>query len=46
MKSLLSPSWWLSTICATLVSMAFIVLIKRATQKVNIPVVSELAQEV
>lgn len=46
MKSIMSPSWWLSTILATLVSMAFIVLIKRVTQKVNIPIVSEMAQEV
>ena len=46
MKSILSPSWWLSTILATLVSMAFIVMIKHVTSKVNIPIVSEMAQEV
>ena len=46
MKVLLSPSWWVGVICSTLVTMAVIVLIKRAAQKVNIPVVSDVIQEV
>lgn len=47
MKStILSPAWWFSEIVAVLISMAFIVLIKRFTQKVNIPIVSDMAQEV
>ena len=46
MKAILSPSWWISVIASTLVTMAVIVLIKRVTQKVNIPVVSDMVQEV
>ena len=46
MKAILSPSWWLSVICSTLVTMAVIVLIKRVAAKANIPVVSEIVQEV
>ena len=46
MKAILSPSWCLSVVCSTLVTMAIIVLIKRVSAKVNIPVVNELVQEV
>ena len=46
MKAIISPSWWLSVIASTLVTMAVIVLIKRAAQKINIPVVSDVIQEV
>lgn len=46
MKAILSPSWWVSVIASTLVTMAVIVLVKRATQKINIPVISDMAQEV
>ena len=46
MKAILSPSWWIGVVCSTLVTMAVIVLIKRAAQKVNIPIVSEVIQEV
>lgn len=41
-----SPNWWLSTLAATMVTMVFIYLIKKATAAVNIPVVSQIAQEV
>lgn len=41
-----SPSWWLSTLAATCVTMVFIYMIKRATAAVNIPVVSDIAQAV
>ena len=41
-----SPSWWLSTLAATCVTMVFIYLIKRATAAVHIPLVSDIAQEV
>lgn len=41
-----SLNWWVSTLMATLVTMVFIYLIKRATAAVNIPVVSEIAQQV
>lgn len=46
MRAILSPSWWVSVIASTLVTMAVIVLIKKATQKVNIPVISDMVQEV
>lgn len=46
MSNLFSINWWISVIISTLITMAFIVLIKRVTEKVNIPVVSDLAQEV
>lgn len=41
-----SLNWWISTIAATCVTMLMIYLIKKATQKVQIPVVSQIAQEV
>lgn len=46
MKAILSPSWWISVIASTLVTMAMILLIKKAAQKVNIPVISDAIQEV
>lgn len=41
-----SVNWWVSTLVSTLVTMVFIYLIKRATSAVNIPVLSDIAQEV
>ena len=41
-----SLNWWVSTLTATLVTMVFIYLIKKATAAVNIPVVSDIAQAV
>ena len=41
-----SINWWVSTFVSTLVTMVFIYLIKTLTAKVNIPVVSDVAQAV
>lgn len=44
--NIFSLNWWTSTIAATFVTMCMIYLIKKATQKVQIPIVSDIAQEV
>lgn len=44
--NIFSVNWWVSTLVSTLVTMAFIYLIKKATAAVNIPYVSEMAQAV
>ena len=41
-----SVNWWVSAFCSTLLTMVFIYLIKKATQKVNIPILSDIASEV
>lgn len=41
-----SLNWWVSTFASTLVTMVFIVIIKKLTAKFNVPVVSNLAAEV
>lgn len=43
-STLFSPSWWISCFLSTLLTMVFIVLIKKTTAKV--PVLGQLAQEV
>ena len=44
--NIFSLNWWVSTFVSTLVTMAFIYIIKRVTASVNIPIVSTVAQEV
>lgn len=44
--NIFSLNWWISTFISTLVTMAFIYIIKKVTSKVNIPLVSTVAQEV
>lgn len=44
--NIFSLNWWLSSFVSALITMAFIFIIKRVTAKVNIPVVSSVAQEV
>lgn len=46
MSNLFSVNWWISMFISTMVTMCFIWLIKKAAGKVNIPVVSTMAQEV
>ena len=46
MSNLLKPSWWISMFMSTFMTMFFIYLIKKATATVEIPVVSNVAQEV
>ena len=46
MMFLLKPSWWIQMIVATFVTMMFIYLIKKITKAVNIPVVSNVVEEV
>lgn len=46
MNRLLSPSWWVSTLVSTLVTMIFIYLIKTVATKYSIPVVSTVAEGV
>ena len=42
--TLLSPSWWISTFISTIVTMCFIVLIKRLGG--NVPVIGAVVSEV
>ena len=46
MNNLFSVNWWISMLISTMVTMFFIWLIKKAAGKVNIPVVSNVVQEV
>jgi len=43
-STLFSPSWWVSTFLSTLVTMCFIVLIKKITSKV--PVINTITEQV
>lgn len=43
-NTVLSPSWWVSTFLSTIVTMCFIVLIKKLT--VNIPGVNTITEQV
>ena len=44
--NIFSLNWWTSIVASTCVTMLMIYLIKKATQKIEIPVVSQIAQEV
>ena len=44
--NIFSLNWWISTFVSTLVTMAFIYIIKKTAARVNIPVVSNIAAEV
>lgn len=44
--NIFSLNWWASTLVSALIMMAFFYIIKKVTAKVNIPVVSTIAQEV
>lgn len=44
--NILSVNWWISTLVSTLVTMCMIFLIKKFTQKVNVPVLSNVVAEV
>lgn len=46
MVQLTKVSWWVNMFITTFVTMIFIYLIKRATQKINVPVVSDMVSEV
>lgn len=46
MRVLFSPSWWISTLVSTLVTMFFIYIIKSVAIKYSIPVVSTVAEGV
>lgn len=46
MNKILSVDFWTSTIASTLVTMCMIYLIKKFTEKVNVPVLSDVAREV
>lgn len=46
MHSLLRPSWWISMFLTTFMTIIFIYLIKKVTTKVEIPVVSNIVEEV
>lgn len=43
---LLSLNFWVSTLISTLITMCMIFLIKKFTQKVNVPVLSQVVAEV
>ena len=40
------PSWWIQMFVSTMITMLFIYLIKKITKAVNIPVVSNVVEEV
>ena len=42
--TLFSPSWWISMFCSTLITMCFIVLLKKVGNKV--PLVGTITNEV
>lgn len=46
MHNLLKPSWWVGMFLSTLMTIIFIYLIKKVTTKVEIPVVSNIVEEV
>lgn len=46
MNRLLSPSWWLSMLVSTFMTMVFIYIIKKIATTANVPIVSEIVQEV
>ena len=46
MGNLLKPSWWVSMFVSTLMTMIFIYLIKKITNKFNVPVLSEITEGV
>lgn len=46
MSNLLKPSWWISMFMSTFMTMFFIYLIKKMSTAVQIPVVSDVVQEV
>ena len=46
MMFLLKPSWWIQMFVSTMITMLFIYLIKKITKAVNIPVVSNVVEEV
>lgn len=44
--NLLSPGWWVTMFINVFITMIFIYLIKKAMEKVNVPVVADIAKEV
>ena len=46
MSFILRPSWWVQMFVCTMITMLFIYLIKKITKAVNIPVVSNVVEEV
>ena len=46
MSFILRPSWWVQMFVSTMITMLFIYLIKKITKAVNIPVVSNVVDEV
>ena len=46
MSFILRPSWWVSMFVSTLTTMMLIYLIKKITKAVNIPVVSNVVEEI
>ena len=46
MSFILKPSWWIQMFVSTMITMLFIYLIKKITKAVNIPVVSNVVEEV
>lgn len=43
--NLMSPSWWVNTFVQTFITILFIYMIKKAFNKVNVPVVSDIVAE-
>lgn len=46
MKKIITPSFWISTLLTTMFTCFCIYLLKKAAAKVDVPVVSDIIQEV
>jgi hypothetical protein len=46
MVQLTRPSWWINMLITTFMTMVFIYIIKKALNKVPVPVVSDIANAV
>ena len=45
MLSLTSPAWWIDKFVGTFITILFIWMLKKAFEKVNVPVVSDIVAE-
>ena len=46
MNNLFKPSWWVSIFVSTFFTMCIMLIIKKATARFDIPIVSDIAQSV
>ena len=46
MNVLFKPSWWMQMFLSTLITCCFIVLLKKITNSVNVPVVKDVMENI